>query len=61
MSIATLLAAVWLDRLSAADARLAFAEQAPGLHKPDYVETLRAEADRARKQYVFWLRHGVRR
>lgn len=61
MSTATILASAWLDRLTAADASLAFAESAPALFEPEHVETLRDEAARARKQYLFWLRYGGRR
>lgn len=50
------LASAWRERWADAATALQQTERAPGLFEPAYVETLRDEAKRARKQYKFWAR-----
>lgn len=55
MSTPANLAAAWSDRVDAAIATLQHAESAPGLFRPEYVEQLRDEANRANQQHRFWI------
>lgn len=55
MSTPSIIAAAWADRCDAAVATLQHAESAPGLFRPEYVEQLRDEANRANQQHRFWI------